>query len=92
MSYAWIPVVIVVLALGIYLVARLVTKKPDDRKALVDEAKTEVAEVKAKADAQLAAELEKVDADVGELNAIKEITDDAARLQALADYGNRRRR
>ena len=86
---AWIPVVVVVLAIGIFVVVRLFGGKKFD---LVAEAKTKAADIKVAADAQLAAELQEVDADRGKLNEIKEIVDDEARLAALAKYANRRRR
>lgn len=88
---AWIPVVVIVGAIVVYIVIRLVGGKGDDRRELVDSAKTDAENIKAAADAQLAAELQEVDADKAELAKIGEIEDDAARLSALADYANRRR-
>lgn len=86
---AWIPVVIIIAAIGVYVVARLFGgKKPD----LVTEAKAEVADIKTKADTQLAAELQEVDADVTELDRIKVIDDAEVRLAELAKYANRRGR
>ncbi len=86
---AWIPVVVVVLAIGIFVVVHLFGGKKSD---LVAEAKTKAADIKVAADAQLAAELQEVDADRGKLDEIKEIADDEARLAALAEYSNRTRR
>ncbi len=86
---AWIPVVVIILAIGIFVVVRLFGGKKSD---LVAEAKTKAADIKVAADAQLAAELQEVDADRGKLDEIKEIADDGARLAALAKYANRRRR
>ncbi len=87
---AWIPVVVVVAAIGLYVVVRLFggSKKSDP----VAEAKAQAADIKAAADAQLAAELQEVDADVAELDRIKEIDDDEARLAELARYANRKGR
>lgn len=87
---AWIPVVVVVVAIGLYAVVRLFGiggKKSN----LVADAKARTEDIKTAADAQLAAELKKSDADVAELDQIKEIDDDETRLIELAKYANRRR-
>lgn len=87
---AWIPVVVIVAAIGFYVVVRLFGggEKPD----LVAEAKAQAEDIKAAADAQLAAELQEVDADVAELDRIKDIDDAESRLAELARYANRRGR
>lgn len=87
---AWIPVVVIVAAIGLYAVVRLFGggKKPDP----VAEAKAQAADIKAAADAQLAAELQEIDADIADLDRIKAINDDEARLAELAKYSNRRSR
>lgn len=83
----WIPVVIVVAAIGLYIVVRLFGggKKSD----LVAKTKAQAADIKAAADVQLAAELQEVDADIDELDRIKAIDDDETRLAELARYSNR---
>lgn len=88
---AWIPVVLVVGAIVVYVLVRIFGGKGNDRRELVDKAQTEADNIKAAADAQLAAELQEVDADKDKLAEIGEIEDDAARLSALADYANRER-
>lgn len=85
---AWISVVVVVAAIGVYVVVRLFNREKPD---LVAEAKARASDIKAAADAQLAAELQEVGADHNELERIKAIDNDEARLAELARYGNRRR-
>lgn len=87
---AWIPVLIVAIAIGVYVVARIFSGK--SKRDYVAEAKAETADIKAAADAALAAELQEVDAARGELDRIKDIDGDEARLAELAKYANRRRR
>lgn len=93
MSSAWVPVAImlaiVLVAAGVYVVWKV--RKRDDPRKLLNDAKTEAADIKAAADVELAAELEAVNADKAELEAIEAIDDEDARLAALAKYGNRRR-
>ena len=89
---AWIPVVVVVAAVLLYFVVRLFNRKGNNRGEIVDKAKADARAIKTAADAQLAVELQDVDADKAELAEIGELEDDEARLSALADYANRRRR
>ncbi len=91
---AWVSIVLILIVGGvaIYVVVRLLSKKDNDRQKIVDKAQAEVEDIKAVADAQLEAELQEVDADKTELAKIGEIKDDAVRLDALANYGNRKRR
>ena len=87
---AWIPVVLVVSAIGVYAAIRLFGGK-GKKKDLVAEAKAEAKDIKAAADAQLEVELKGVDDDRAELGRIKKIENDEARLAELARFGNRRR-
>lgn len=86
----WIPVVIVLVALGVY--AAVMILGGDKRRDLAKEAETEAKDVKAAAEAALTVELAAIEGDRRDLEAIKAIGNDAERLQALADYANRRRK
>ena len=88
----WIPAVLVGLVLVAVVLARVFGGGDKGRPELVEEAETEISDIKAVADAQLQAELVEVAAAKAELLKITMIDDDAARLEALAKYANRGRK
>ena len=88
MDIVWIPVVVVLVALATYAAVRIFGGKRQD---LTKDADTQARDVRAAAEAALAAELEALEGERRELEGIKVIENDAERLQALADLANRRR-
>lgn len=89
MDIIWIPVGLVLLALGTYAVAYLFGGRKQDH---VRDAKNQVADVRAAAEAALVAELQAIEDERAELDEIKAIEDAGERLKALAAYANRKRK
>lgn len=89
MDIIWIPVGLVILALGTYAVAYIFGGRKQD---LVQDAQNRVADVRAAAEAALVAELQAIEDERRDLDYIKNIEDAGERLKALAAYANRRRR
>ena len=88
----WAKVVAVgVFLLGIFLaVASIFGVKRNDPSKIVDNAKDDADAIKAAADAELAVQLQDVEADKAALVEVEKISDDKERLAALAKLGNRR--
>lgn len=87
MDVVWLPVAIVLVALGVFAAVRLFQPDKGD---LVGDTHKRAQDLKAAAEAALAAELHTLKGDREELDRIRGIESDAERLQALADYSNRR--
>jgi len=90
MDIVWIPVAIVILALGAYAAMHLFGG--GKRQNLAKDAEARARDVRTAAEAALAVELESLEVERQDLEGIKGIKNDAERLRALADFANRRRK
>lgn len=88
---SWIPVVVVLIAIVLFAAAKVFGGEHTKSPTMADDVVAEADAIEEAADAQLAVELAHVDADKEALADIEIIDDDAARLEALAKYGNRGR-
>jgi hypothetical protein len=87
-------VIVLAVAIGavVVIAVAMVFGAKGGKKELVAEAETKAEDIRAAALASLAAEIADLEKDRRDLNRIKAIENDAERLQALADYANRRRK
>lgn len=82
--------ILLALAVGLYIVIKILPK-PKDKRKLLHEAREVAEEFKLKAEADLREHTAKMDARKEELAEIKRIDDEQERLRRLADFANRRR-
>ena len=90
MEWTWIPIGLVVAAAGFYLISCLWGRGDPTPADAVTAAKKQAQDIRDAADMWLQAELQETDADREVLDQIKQIDDPRSRLDALADYVNRR--
>jgi len=86
-SYLWIALVCVVV---LVVLVRVFLPKRKEKATILTEAREGVERLKETATKELKEHQKKMDANRRELENIKEIEDEDERLQALADFGNRR--